>query len=59
MKEIHAKEGQYLTQAKEVQDRIYVTKVKGASIQESDWREAAAEEKKEYEKRIENEYEEN
>lgn len=45
MKEIKAKEGMYLTQAAEVQDRIYVTKVKGANIRESDWREATAEER--------------
>ena len=49
MKEIKAKEGMYLTQAKEVQERIFVTAIKGMNINESDWREATQEEKQEYE----------
>ena len=50
MKEITAREGMYLTQSAEVADRIFVTKVKGANIQESDWREATKEEKEAFEK---------
>lgn len=51
MKEIKAKEGYYLTQAKEVgDDRIFVTALKGANINESDWREATLEEKEAFEK---------
>ena len=45
MKEIKAKEGMYLTQAKELQDRIFVTAIKGANVNEEDWREATEEEK--------------
>ena len=50
MKEIKAKEGYYLTQANEVEDRIFVTAIKGMNINESDWREATEEEKEAYEK---------
>ena len=53
MKEIKAKEGYYLTQMNEVEDRVFVTAVKGVNISESDWREATIEEKEEYEKSIE------
>lgn len=53
MKEIKAKEGMYLTQVKDVQDRIYVKALKGANINESDWREATSGEKEEYEKQME------
>ena len=50
MKEIKAREGYYLTQSAEVgENRIYVTAIKGASVNESDWREATAEEKEAYE----------
>lgn len=52
MKEIKAKEGYYLTQATEVEDRIFVKALKGANINEADWREATEEEKQEYEKMI-------
>lgn len=46
MKEITAREGYYLTQAAEVGDsRIFITALKGANINESDWREATEEEK--------------
>jgi hypothetical protein len=45
MKEIKAKEGYYLTQEAEVEDRLYLTAIKGANINESDWREATEEEK--------------
>lgn len=55
MKEIKAREGYYLTQSAEVADRIFVTKVKGANVVESDWREATKEEKEEYERREGNE----
>ena len=53
MKEIKAKEGMYLTQSAEVENRIFVTAVKGANISEADWREATAEEKEAYEKAVE------
>ena len=47
MKEIKAKEGYYLTQSADVADenRIFVTAIKGANINEADWREATAEER--------------
>lgn len=47
MKEIKAKEGYYLTQSADVADenRIFVVAVKGAKINEADWREATADEK--------------
>lgn len=52
MKEIKATEGYYLTQSADVanEDRIFITAIKGANINESDWREATQEEKYEYEK---------
>lgn len=50
MKEIKAREGYYLTQANEVEDRIFITAIKGMNINESDWREATEEEKEAYEK---------
>lgn len=56
MKEIKVKEGMYLTQAKEVEDRIFVKAIKGANINESDWREATLEEKEEYERLIQERY---
>ena len=50
MKEIKAREGYYLTQAKEGDEgRIFVTAIKGANINEADWREATLEEKKKFE----------
>jgi hypothetical protein len=53
MKEIKAKEGMYLTQAAEVEDRIFVKAIKGCIINEADWRDATLEEKEEYEKQME------
>ena len=53
MKELKAKEGMYLTQVKEVKDRIFVKALKGANLNEEDWREATLEEKEEYEKQME------
>ena len=50
MKEIKAKEGYYLTQANEVEDRLFITAIKGVNINEADWREATEEEKEAYEK---------
>lgn len=52
MKEIRATEGYYLTQSAEVADseRTYITAIKGVNVNESDWREATAEEKEEFEK---------
>ena len=57
MKEIKAKEGMYLTQVKDVQDRIFVKALKGANLNEEDWREATSEEKQEYERFMEGQYE--
>jgi hypothetical protein len=48
MKEIHAKEGHYLSQTRENGERIYVTAIKGANINESDWRDASQEEQEAY-----------
>ena len=48
MKEIKARQGYYLTQSAEIEDRIFVRAIKGASINEADWREATEEEKEEY-----------
>ena len=53
MKEIKAKEGMFLTQAKEVQDRIFVTAIKGMNVNEADWRDATLQEKEEWEKSLE------
>ena len=53
MKEIKAREGYYLTQVEEVgENRIYVTLIKGVNINESDWREASALEKEEFERKM-------
>ena len=54
MKEIKAKEGNYLTQSADVADenRIFVTAIKGANVNEADWREATAEEKEVYDRLI-------
>lgn len=43
----------YLTQSKEVEDRFFVKAIKGANINEADWREAAAEEKQKIENKQE------
>lgn len=51
MKEIKAREDYYLTQVDNVgEDRVYITAIKGANINEADWREATEAEKEEYEK---------
>lgn len=52
MKEIKAREGYYLTQSTEVGDRIFVKAIKGANINEADWREATEQEKNDYQKSI-------
>ena len=51
MKEIKSREGYYLTQSAEVSNekRIYISAIKGANINESDWREATPEEKEAFE----------
>ena len=50
MKELKSREGYYLTQVGEVgENRIFVTAIKGANVNEADWREATAEEKEAYE----------
>lgn len=48
MKEIKAKEGYYLSRTGENCERIYVTAIKGANINESDWRDASQEEQEAY-----------
>lgn len=53
MKEIKSREGYYLTQRAEVQDRIFVTAIKGVNVNEENWREATLQEKEEYEKLFE------
>ena len=58
MKEIKAKEGMYLTQSAEVENRIFVTSVKGMNVSESDWRDATLEEKKAYRKAQEEQFKE-
>ena len=51
MKELKSREGYYLTQANEVGvNRIFIIAIKGANINEADWREATEEEKEAYEK---------
>ena len=50
MKEIKAREGYYLTQSAEVEDRIFVRAIKGANINEADWREATQAEKEEWQR---------
>lgn len=54
MKEIKARDGYYLTQSADVADenRIFVTAIKGANINEADWREATEEEKVNNEQKI-------
>jgi hypothetical protein len=50
MKEIKAREGYYLTQVGNVgSERVYITALKGANINEADWREATEAEKQGYE----------
>lgn len=48
MEEIKARDGYYLTQSVDVadEDRIFVTAIKGANVNEADWREATEEERK-------------
>lgn len=48
MKEIKAKEGYYLSQVGENGERIYVTAITGANVNEADWRDASAEEQEAY-----------
>lgn len=51
MKELKSREGYYLTQANEVgENRIFITAIKGMSVNESDWREATEDEKVAFEK---------
>lgn len=52
IKEIKAREGYYLTQSAEGENRVFVMAIKGANINEADWREATEEEKTDYEKSI-------
>jgi len=48
MKEIKATEGHYLSQTGANGERIYVTAIKGANVNESDWRNASQEEQEAY-----------
>lgn len=57
MKEIKSREGYYLTQSAEVENRIFVTAIKGANVNESDWREATEAEKEAYENKSNNQNE--
>lgn len=50
MKELKSREGYYLTQVNEVEDRIFITAIKGENVNEHDWREATQEEKDAFEK---------
>ena len=50
MKEIKAREGYYLTQASEVENRLYLTAIKGVNVNEDDWHEATEDEKIAFEK---------
>lgn len=54
MREIKAREGYYLTQSADVamEIRVFVTAIKGANVNEDDWREATAEEKEAYDRLI-------
>ena len=47
MKEIKSRDGYYLTQSADVadEDRIFVTALTGANINDEDWREATVEER--------------
>ena len=48
MKEIKAKEGYYLSQTGANGERIYVTAITGANVNEADWRDASQEEQEAY-----------
>lgn len=55
MKEIKSREGYYLTQSADVatEDRMYITAIKGVNVNETDWREATAEEKEAHDAEME------
>lgn len=48
MKEIKAKEGYYFSQTRANGERIYVTAITGANVNEADWRDASQEEQEAY-----------
>lgn len=48
MKEIKAKEGYFLSQTRANGERIYVTAITGANVNEADWRDASQEEQEAY-----------
>lgn len=52
MKELKAKQGYYLTQSADVanEERTFIRAIKGANVNESDWRDATAEEKEAFDK---------
>lgn len=51
MKELKSREGYYLTQSADVakEERTFITAIKGANVNEVDWREATEEEVAEWE----------
>lgn len=55
IKEIKAREGFYLTQSADVEDRVFITAIKGVNVKASDWREVTFEEKEAYENGVINE----
>lgn len=59
MKELKAKEGYYLTQSADVaiEERMYIKAIKGANVNESDWREATIAEKEAHDAEIEKKHE--
>lgn len=48
--ELKAREGYYLTQKEEVEDRIFISAIIGANLNKKDWREATEEEKLAFQK---------
>lgn len=60
MIEIKSREGYYLTQVGEVgENRVYVTAIKGMNVNAEEWREATEEEKNEYERKMQENGEDN
>lgn len=58
MKEIKSKDGYYLTQIGEVENRMFLTSIKGANVRAEDWRLATEEEKIAYEEQAKEKLEE-
>ena len=49
MREIKAKDGYYLTQVGEVENRMFLTIIKAVNVRAEDWRERTEEERQAYE----------